>query len=88
MICSPSDEGPVGAMPEAAHKENDEGVSDDLCFRYTASAQWDVDIISEPCRERDVPPAPELSNVPAEIRHVEVAHQFDTEQLRRSDGNV
>lgn len=35
-----------------------------------------------------MPTAPELRNVPAEIRHVEVAHQLDAEQLRRSDGDV
>ena len=35
-----------------------------------------------------MPPAPELGDVAAEIRHVEVAHQLDPEKLRRSDGDV
>ena len=35
-----------------------------------------------------MPSTPELRDVAAEIRHVEVAHQLDAEQLGRTDGDV
>ena len=88
MIGSPSNESPVGAMPETAQQENDKRVANHLCLRAAAAAQRNIDVIAEPCRQRNVPPAPKLGNVAAEIRNVEIAHKPDTEQLRRSDGNV
>ena len=35
-----------------------------------------------------MPPAPKLSNVPAEIRHVEVPHQLYAKQFGRAYGDV
>ena len=88
VVRAPGDEGPVGAVPETRQQEDDEGVAHHLGLRDTAAAQGNVDVIPEPSRQRDVPPAPELGDVAAEIRHVEVAHQLDPEKLRRSDGDV
>lgn len=48
MIRSPCNEGPVGAVPESAHKEYDECVTNDLCLCGAAAAKWYVDIVSEP----------------------------------------
>ena len=88
MVGAPGDERPVGAVPEAAQEEDDKGVAHHLGLRYAAAAQGDVDIIAEPSRQGDVPATPELGDVAAEVRHVEVAHQLDTEKLRRPDGDV
>ena len=88
VVRAPGDEGPVGAVPETRQQEDDEGVAHHLGFRDAAAAQRDVDEIPEPSRQSEVPAAPELGDVAAEIRHVEVAHQLDSEQLRRSDGDV
>ena len=88
MISSPSNECPIRTVPETRQQEDDEGVPDDLGLRDTAAAQGDVDVIPEPSRQGDVPAAPELGDVAAEVGHVEVAHQLDPEQLRRSDGDV
>ena len=88
MVGSPGNESPIRAMPETTQEENNKSVPDDLCLRNTAAAQGDVDVVAKPCRERDVPSSPKLGDVAAEIRHVEVTHQFDTEQLGRTDGYV
>lgn len=88
MVRAPGDEGPVGAVPETRQQEDDERVAHHLGFRDTATAQRDIDVIPEPSRQRDVPTPPELGDVAAEIRHVEVAHQPDPKELRRSDGDV
>ena len=88
MVRASGDEGPVGAVPETRQQEDDEGVAHHLGLRDTAAAQGDVDVIPEPSRQADVPPAPELGDVATEVGHVEVAHQLDPEKLRRSDGDV
>lgn len=51
MVCAPSDEGPVRAMPETAQQEDDEGIPDHFCFRYAAAAQRDIDIVPKPSRQ-------------------------------------
>ena len=88
VVRTPCDERPVGAVPEPAHQEDYERVAYHFRLRDAASAERDVDIVAEPCRQRDVPPAPELRNVAREIRHVEVAHQTHAEQLGCADGDV
>ena len=88
VVRAPGDERPVRAVPETRQQEDDEGVPDDLGLRDATAAQGDVDIIPEPSRQADVPPAPELGDVATEVGYVEVAHQLDPEELRRSDGDV
>ena len=88
MVRAPRDERPVGTVPKAAQQEDDERVAHHLRLAHTATAQGDIDVVAEPSRQRDVPTTPELGNVAAEIRHVEVPHQPDAEQLGRADGNV
>ncbi len=88
MIGTPGNESPVGAMPEAAQQENDESVANHLGLRAAAAAQRNIDIIAEPGRERNVPPAPKLGNIAAEIRHVEISHQPDTKKFCCANGDV
>ena len=88
MIRAPSNECPIRAVPETAQEENDESVPNDFPFTHSAAAQRDIHIIPKPSRQRNMPPAPKLSNVPAEIRHIEVPHQLNAEQLGRSYGYV
>ena len=88
MIRAPSNECPIRAVPETAQKENDESVPHHLCLRNSAAAQRNIHIIAKPCCQGNVPTAPKLSNVAAEIRHVEVAHQLYSKQLGRAYGNV
>ena len=74
MIRTPNDERPIRAMPKTTQQKDDKSVPNDFRFAYSAATQWDIHIIPEPCRQRDVPPAPKLGNVAAEIRNVEVPH--------------
>ena len=88
MIRAPNNESPIGTMPEAAQKEDHKSVPNDFSFAHSATAQGDINIIPKPSRQGNVPPAPKLSNVPTEIRHVEITHQFYAEQLGRAYGYV
>ena len=51
VIYSPADKRPVGSVPQATDKENDERIADDFPFRAFVSAEGKVDIISEPCHQ-------------------------------------
>ena len=88
MEGAPDDESPVGPVPQSAHQEDDERVPDNLRLRAAAAAQRDIHVIPEPSGQGDVPTPPELGDIPAEIRNVEVPHQLDTEQLGCADGNI
>lgn len=100
VVGSPSDERPVGTVPEARQQEDNERIANDdgfpvrLFVAYAvgyggaAATQGDIDVIAEPCGERDMPTPPKLRYVATEIRYVEVAHQFDTEQLGCAYGYV
>ena len=85
---SPDEESPVGSMPEAAHKEDDEGVADARQEGAAAPSQRDVEVIAEPGGEGDVPPSPELCDVAREVGVGEVAHQVDAEEAGGTDGDV
>ena len=75
-------------MPQATDQEDDKGVQHHSSFRYTAAAERNIDIVAKPCGKRDVPATPELGDVAAKIRDVEVASQFDAEQLGTADSDV
>ena len=88
MEGAPGDECPIRAVPKAAEQENHERISDDLRLRTPATAQRDIHIIPEPGGQGDVPAAPELRDITAEIRHVEVLHRLEAEEFSRTDGHV
>ena len=100
VVGSPSDKRPVGTVPEARQQEDNERIANDngflvrLSVAYAvgydraAATQRDIDVIAEPCGERDMPTPPKLRYVATEIGYVEVAHQSDTEQLGCAYGYV
>ena len=61
MDGAPEDERPVGAVPEAAQKEDDQLVADPFRLADAIAAQRDVEIIAEPGGEGDMPTFPEKS---------------------------
>ena len=62
MIGAPSDESPVGSMPQAADKKNDERITDDLRLRAPAAAKRNINVVPEPGGEGNMPSPPELSD--------------------------
>ena len=82
MIGSPGNEGPIGTMPKSTEKENRESVTNNFRLGTTTASEWNIYIVPEPSREGDVPSAPKLCNVAAEVRDIEVSHQLDTEEFR------
>ena len=85
---SPNNEGPIGAVPKSTHQEDDEDVADRFPLAHARTAQWDVEVIAEPRRKRDVPTTPEFRNVAGEVGRLEVGHELDAKELGGADGDV
>ena len=88
VVEAPEEEGPVGAMPQPTDQEDDKGVGDGAPTAGTAAAEGNVEVVAEPGGERDMPAAPELGDIAAEVGDIEVAPQADTEEFGTSDGDV
>jgi len=85
---TPGDKGPVGPMPETGDQEYDEDVADGFCGGHPTASQRDVDVIPKPGGEGDVPSAPELGDIPAEVGSPEVGHELEAEELGRTDCDI
>ena len=85
---APQNIGEAASMPESAYKESDEQIQTVAPSRYSVTAKRNVDIVSEPCGERYVPPAPEFFDGKREIRTLEIRHQVDAEQSGTADRNI
>ena len=75
-------------MPQTTHQKDDKGIADDFGFGSAAASQGNVDIVTKPGGERNMPATPELGYVTAEIGHVEVAHQLNAEQFGATYGYI
>ena len=54
----------------------------------TVPTQRNVEIVPQPTRQRNVPPAPKLGDVCGEIRLIEIPHQVDTKQPTQTSRNI
>ena len=88
VVGTPCQKSPVGPMPETTNEENDEGVEHHAALGNTATSHGDVDIVSKPSGQRDMPPPPKFSQITAEIRYIEIAPETDAEEFGATDGNV
>src|SRR4030043_325036 len=86
---SPQDHPPMGAMPEPAQREGDEDIKVPPPCPKAVSPQRDIDIISEPRHEGNMPPSPQLcSRSGVEKRSVKIVHQAKTHHWGRTNGNI
>src|SRR5690606_27516404 len=69
---APGDEGPGGAVPEAAQEHGGHEVELGAHRALAVAAQGDVEVVAEPGGEADVPAAPELAGVARGVGHGEV----------------
>lgn len=63
-VCeSPEHETPICAVPKSTHEHGDEEKEVGVEFAFAVSAEGDIDVISEPAAEGNMPFAPEHSDV-------------------------
>lgn len=93
--CTPDDEVPACAVPQAADEHSEEGVAVGgkkfACGtpeQRAVAAERDIDISFQPSRERLMPATPELLRVAGFIRRVEVLRQVEAHEQRHADSDV
>ena len=74
-------------MPEAAHGENNHRVEHPSGFAASVASERKIDIVAKPCRERNMPSAPEVSYGLCEIRSDKIGLQFNAKESPATDSN-
>ena len=59
-------------MPKATYNKNNEGITHFQPGSSTTPAKWDIEIISKPGGQRNMPTTPEFGHISREIRESEV----------------
>ena len=85
---TPHDEGPLGAVPQAAQQHGHEDVDGGPDPAVPVPAERDVQVIAQPPRQRHVPPPPEVLQRPRRVRAIEVLGEVEPEEQRDTDGDV
>src|SRR5437773_1975540 len=88
MPKSPQNEVPRGPVPQAAKEHRQEEIAVGSPDALAIAAEADVEIISQPARQADVPPPPELPQVGGGIGQVEVPHDVKPEDTRGAPRDV
>ena len=56
----PQNEIPAGSVPEPSERPDDENVPQPFCLGHAVAAEGDVQVLLEPCAERNVPAPPKF----------------------------
>lgn len=84
MNPSPYDVGPVGSVPQPTDKEDQQNIERPANFRDPIPSQRQVEIVSKPGGEGDVPTAPEIGKPCCQIGTTEVGHQLKSHHPGRT----
>ena len=74
-------------MPESAHGEDNHRVEHPAGFAASVATERKIDIVAEPCCERDMPSAPEVGYGLCKIRSDKVGWQFNTKETSATDSH-
>ena len=75
MHSSPKNEVEARAVPQSAEEHRDDEVHVLAALAFAVASERDVDVVANPCGERDVPTTPEVGDTRTAVRGVEVAQQ-------------
>ena len=85
---APEQEQPARAMPKTADQKDEHQVDAGARHALAAAAEREVDVGRQKTGERDMPSLPELADVQALIRRIEVDRQLDVEHQRNARRHV
>ena len=88
MDGAPDDEGPLGAVPEAADDHDGHEVEVGAGGAEAVATEGDVEVVAEEGGEGDVPAAPELGDGGGFVGGVEVFDEVEAEEFGEADGHV
>ncbi len=85
---APEHEHEGGSVPQSCHSHRQQTVEVGAQTVVAVASERNVQVVAEPCGERDVPSAPELREVGRLVRKTEVVLQTYSQQCRQSDAYV
>ncbi len=85
---APDHEGPVCAVPDAAYREDYQGVESPARHGDAVAAERNVEVVAEPGGERDVPPPPEFLHAARQVGRVEVVDQREPHGAGAAEGDA
>jgi len=88
MYAAPGDEGPARAVPQAADQHGQQQVAVLRELAHAASTHRNVQKITQPEAQGDVPAPPEIDNARGFIGRIEVVRQLHAEEEGHADSHV
>ena len=88
MPQAPEYERPARSVPQAGCQKHEQFVRHRAQYPLAVAAQRDIEIIAEPCGQRNVPPPPEVRDAVGTVGIAEVFRQPDTEQQAEADSHI
>ncbi|MNO93249.1 hypothetical protein D3C76_848460 [compost metagenome] len=88
MPRTPDDVGDVRAVPQTTKQHGQEQVAIGHQRAFAVTAEGDVQVVTQPGRQADVPAPPELGDRLADVRLLEVFHEAETHHQAQADGHV
>ncbi|KPZ05699.1 Alginate o-acetyltransferase AlgI [Pseudomonas syringae pv. spinaceae] len=85
---TPDDVGDVGTVPQTAQQHCQEQVAIGRDLAATVAAQGDVQVVTQPSGQADVPATPELGDRLADVRLFEVFHKAETHHQAQANRHV
>src|ERR1700730_1509837 len=88
METAPHHEGPVCPMPQSTQEHGQQEVAIGLAFSVAIATQRNIEIITKPGAQTDVPAPPEILNAVGQVLLPEIHHKMKTHQLGTSAGDA
>ena len=85
MKQAPNDERPGCTVPETAEKHHDDEIRRAADRTDLIAAEWNVKVVPQKCRKRDVPPPPEIGKANGRVRKTEIILQMKAKAESRAD---
>src|SRR6266850_8256669 len=85
---APEDEVPARAVPETAQKEDGDEIAVPPRRADAVSTERDIEVVTEPGRQRDVPPSPEVGDGRRDVGPPEVLGEPKPEHPAEADRHV
>src|SRR6267143_4081796 len=82
------DKSPICAVPETGENHGDKEIARGLPLAMRASAERNIQIITKPGTQADVPATPEILKTIGEEGLAEIDHKVETQQLSAASGNI
>ena len=76
------------AMPQPTQEHCDDEIDILTQLAFAVATQGDINVVANPCGERDVPAPPKVGDAHRAIRGVEVDGEMETQQQGYANGHV